>query len=153
VEDVGGGHPPPRRLRQGQGTKQRSAISAWLPPVLWASGLLLLSARPADRLPAVDLWQLDKLVHGLLYAVLGWLSGRALSARCAPERVTGWALFLAAVCLAGFGGLDEWSQRFSPGRMTSAADLVADAVGATAGLLAASRYYLRRHATHPQLRR
>jgi len=138
VEDVG---------RRGR------ALRVWLPPALWACGLLILSAQPAERLPASTLWQLDKLVHALMYAALGALSGRALAVRASPPRAARWAVAITALGLAGFGLLDEWTQTFTPGRMSSAADAVADAVGAWAGLLAASRYYGRRDAAHPQLRR
>ncbi len=120
---------------------------------MWACCLLILSAQPADRLPASTLWQVDKLVHALLYAALGALSGRALAVRASPRHAARWTLAVTAVGLACFGLLDEWTQSFTPGRMSSAADAVADAVGAWAGLLAASRYYGRRHAAHPQLRR
>jgi VanZ family protein len=126
---------------------------AWLPPIAWACGLLLLSAQPADRLPASTLWHVDKLVHGLLYAALGALAGRALAVRALPRRAARWTLAVAAVGLACFGLVDEWSQSFTPGRMSSAADAVADAVGAWAGLLAASRYDGRRDAATAQLRR
>jgi VanZ family protein len=126
---------------------------AWLLPSVWACGLLILSAQPAERLPAVPVWQLDKLVHALLYAVLGALTGRALAVRAPGDKVARVALALAAVGLAGFGLFDEWTQSFTPGRMSSAADAVADAIGAVAGLCAASRYDGRRHALHAQLRR
>lgn len=121
-------------------------FAIWLPPLVWAGGLLLLSAQPADSLPPASWWQIDKLVHALLYFALGALTGRATGWR--PRR-----LALAAFALACFGVLDEWSQSFSPGRTPTAADAVADAIGSWAGLLAASRYYHRRHAAHPQLRR
>ena len=132
---------------------RRPALIAWLPPLLWACGLLLLSAQPADRLPSSALWNIDKLVHALLYAALGALSGRALAVRSSPRRAARLAVAATAVGLAVFGLVDEWSQSFTPGRMSSAADAVADAIGACAGLLAASRYYGRRDAAHPQLRR
>jgi VanZ family protein len=122
----------------------------WLPPILWAAGLLILSAQPAERLPPPAFWQVDKLAHTLLYAMLGVLAGRALMVRSRPAR---WALVAAAIGLVAFGLLDEWSQSFTPGRMSSGADLVADALGGWIGLLAASRYYGRRHGIHPQLRR
>jgi VanZ family protein len=129
----------------------RRRLAAWLPPVAWAVALLVLSAQPSDRLPPPGFWGLDKLVHGGLYAVLGALTGRALRRGRSP--VAGWALVAAAVGLVGFGAFDEWTQSFTPGRLSSAADVVADAVGGWAGLLAAARYDGRRHGTHPPLPR
>ena len=125
----------------------RRRLAAWLPPLAWAAALLVLSAQPSDRLPPPGFWGLDKLVHGALYAVLGALTGRALRKR----RRGVW--IIAAAGLVGFGALDEWTQSFTPGRMSSAADLVADAIGGWIGLLVAARYDGRRHGTHPQLPR
>jgi len=145
VEDVA------QRERPARG--RWSAAVAWLPPLAWAGGLLLLSAQPSSRFPGGAVWQLDKLVHGSLYAALGALTGRALALRARPGSPARWALVAAAIGLVGFGALDEWSQGFSPGRTTSLADGVADAIGAWAGLAVASRYHSRRHGTHPQLPR
>lgn len=132
---------------------RRLAAVAWLPPVAWGAALLLLSAQPASSFPAAGIPHLDKLVHGGLYAVLGALVGRALALRAPAGRAGRAALVAAAVALVGFGALDEWSQGFSPGRTTSLADLAADAIGGWIGLLAASRYYRRRHGTPAQLPR
>lgn len=131
----------------------RRRLLAWLPPVAWAGALLILSAQPADRLPAPGWWQIDKLAHTLLYGLLGALTGRALAGGGGGGRVARRALLVGAIGLVAFGLLDEWSQSFTPGRMPSAADLAADALGAWIGLYAASRYYSRRHGAHPHLRR
>lgn len=132
---------------------RRRRLVTWLPPLLWAAALLFLSAQPAGSFPVGSLWHLDKLVHGCLYFVLGALIGRALASSAAAGYTGRTALVAAAIGLAAFGLLDEWSQSFSPGRTSSGADALADAVGACAGLLAASRYYRRRHGISPQLRR
>jgi VanZ family protein len=133
--------------------RRRSAAVAWLAPLAWGAALLLLSAQPAGRFPAGGVPHLDKLVHGALYAILGALAGRALALRAPAGRAAGAVLAAAAVGLVGFGALDEWSQGFSPGRTTSLADLAADAIGAWIGLVAASRYYQRRHGIPAQLPR
>jgi VanZ family protein len=102
--------------------------------VAWAALILVATTVPpgdiAARLPVA--W-LDKLVHGGLYMVLGWLVGIALCA--AGRRTTGtWAL--AILALATFGLLDEAHQRWVPGRVASLGDWTADVIGATIGLAA-----------------
>jgi VanZ family protein len=74
---------------------------------------------------------LDKLVHGGLYLVLGWLVGAALCAT-GRRRVTDWLVGLLA--LAVFALLDEAHQRWVPGRVASLGDWAADMAGATIGL-------------------
>jgi VanZ family protein len=83
-----------------------------------------------SRAPA---WWLDKLVHGALYLVLGWLVGLAL---CASGRRGIKAGFLAVLALGAFALLDEVHQRWLPGRVPSVGDWAADIVGATVGLAA-----------------
>jgi VanZ family protein len=120
VENVSG------RRRAGSVTR----LLPWIPPLVWAAIILLLSAQPASRLPESGWAHGDKLAHGVIYGLLGALLARAaLTAGLRPLL----SLVLAAGGAAGFGLIDEWSQSFSPGRHPSAADLVADAVGALVG--------------------
>jgi hypothetical protein len=115
----------------------------WLPLALWAGGILLLSAQPADELPASWFPFEDKLVHAAVYAVLGALAARA-AARAGVGRG---AAVLALVGACAFGLLDEWTQRFSPGRTPSLGDWAADGIGALAGFLLLVRYHRRRTLT------
>lgn len=76
----------------------------------------------------------DKAIHGCLYCMLGILCGRALIAERgipAPR-----SCLLAFVLVVAYGALDEWHQRWIPGRDASALDLAADAGGAGAAQLA-----------------
>jgi len=91
----------------------------------------------ATTVPLTDLtlrapvpW-LDKLVHGALYLVLGWLVGAAL---CATGRCGVRARMTALMALSMFALLDEVHQRWLPGRVASPGDWAADVVGATIGL-------------------
>jgi len=65
-----------------------------------------------------------------MYAVLAWLSARAL----APSSLRAMLGVLAVVSL--FGAADEWHQRYIPGRSSDSFDWVADTVGAAVGVLA-----------------
>ena len=126
------GRPPAPRSHQRLVTRtQHDAVRRWLPAALWAAGLLTATSWPNPHVP--DVRAGDKVVHVGLYAGLAWLCTRALLAgdrRPSPLWVV--------VAVAAFGAVDEWHQRFIPGRSTSAADWAADAAGAAAGALAAT---------------
>lgn len=104
----------------------------WLPPALWAALILVLTSIP--ELPAVPggIPHFDKAVHVLLYAGQGWLVTRALR----PRRSL--ALVAALLGIAAFGALDEWHQRFFA-RDPNMLDWIADTLGASIGIAAASR--------------
>lgn len=69
----------------------------------------------------------DKLVHGLVYATLGWLLRR-------PMRLQGArALAVALGLTIAWGLCDEVHQSFVPGRFADVMDLLADAVGGAIG--------------------
>lgn len=96
----------------------------WVPVGLYALCILALSSVPSRNLPeGPEIPHLDKAVHGVVYAGLGFLLGRTLC----PAPV---AWILGAL----FGALDELYQQTSPGRDSDPADWVADAVGVALGL-------------------
>ena len=92
-------------------------LKLWV--VSWWPWMLDLSR--ANDAPGADKW-----VHGGLFAVLGCLG--ALAWRGVRARP---ALLLVLVFL---GALTEWLQAYVPGRSMSAADWLADSVGALLGL-------------------
>jgi len=117
----------------------RRVSGSWRSVTAWAVLILVATTIPvadlADRLPVP--W-LDKLVHGGLYFVLGWLAGAALGAagrRSIGAWLAGW------LGLAVFGALDELHQLWIPGRITSVGDWSADLVGATLGLVAGMLFW------------
>lgn len=115
----------------------------WLPPAGWAALILTLSSVPAPAFAVSSGFPgADKLAHAGLYAILGWLSFRAL----VPESNGARAMLLTFVAVAAFGALDEWHQRFVPGRFPEAWDVVADACGGAVGTVAAA---MRRRAKYP----
>jgi VanZ family protein len=88
----------------------------------------LLLLPPSDEQPS--LLPLDKLVHAGLFFVAGVLLGRGWHGRASV-----WVLL--GLALLAFGGLTEGIQSFVPGRSASWGDVLADALGAAAGLLLA----------------
>ena len=104
--------------------------------------MILIALLSQQRLPVGLQQGSDKLVHGLVYALLAWLWCRAL-----VRGRGGWAagLGLAFAISSTWGLLDEWHQSFVPGRTAEVMDAVADVAGAAVGsLLAALVFRLRR---------
>ncbi len=104
----------------------------WLPPVLWAAFILVLTSIPAPLETPGGIPHLDKVAHLMLYAALGWFTGRALRTRRALP------LALALTAIGVFAAFDEWHQALF-NRSPDAVDWVADVIGASFGLLVASR--------------
>lgn len=100
----------------------------------WAAVILVLTSIPVPSTPVDDVRGIDKLVHAVLYGVLGFLVTRA-----SWERARAWPAVAAALLgVLVFAALDEWHQAFVPGRSTDLLDLAADALGALAGTAVAA---------------
>lgn len=104
----------------------------WLPPALWAALILVLTSIPSPPDTPGGIPHFDKVVHFVLYAVLGWLGARALRTR----RPMTLALLLLSIVV--FAAVDEWHQRFFA-RDPAILDWMADVIGASVGALAALR--------------
>lgn len=97
----------------------------------WAVVILVGTSIPGSDLPRA-FPHADKLVHLSMYAVLGYLTGRAaIDGRRAARRARSVA---ALAAIAVFAAFDEWHQDFVPQRSSDPLDWLADIVGATAGL-------------------
>jgi hypothetical protein len=108
-----------------------SARCAWALAAGWAALIFVASSIPGSALVAGPVVGFDKIVHALVYAVLGALTTRALIV--APGLAPAPAALCGAALAALYGVSDEWHQSFVPGRFPSVGDVVADALGAAAG--------------------
>jgi VanZ family protein len=130
-------------------TGWRQRLWNWGPAALIAAGIFGASSLPRAQLPEVGFPGIDKLEHGLAYALLGaalargWRLSRALTAGAFTRWLTAW--IAAALVALAYGLSDELHQLLVPGRMFDLADLVADGVGGALGA-AAYLWLLRRHA-------
>ena len=108
----------------------KAFLARWVPLGAWAGFLLYLGTTPGDALPHGGLWDAapDKLVHALLYGVLGFLLAHALGLR-RPGR----ALLVGGLGALAWGALDEWNQAHIAGRSSELADVAADLVGGALG--------------------
>jgi len=117
-------------MARGQPRFRRGVI-AWGPAATWAAVLFLLSELRGVPL-VVFLATHDKIVHGVLYAVLGALLGWAwYAAGRRPAHV--WVIALGWL----YGAVDELHQAFVPNRIPSLSDWVADAIGVLIGYVVA----------------
>lgn len=110
--------------------------------IAWGIFLLALTSWPSPpEVPVVSaIPDFDKLVHGLLYGVEGFLLYLSIAWR-GPAGRFAWRRALAvAGVLAVWGTLDEIHQAFIPGRSMEAGDALADALVGFLGALAASLF-------------
>lgn len=114
---------------------QQYLITKW-PAILWSVIVFILLAMPSIKLPTerkIDFMQVDKVIHFLLFFILVILWGYYLQP--GKKSVTTFFVALFAVALAStcYGILMEYVQLWT-GRDFDIWDMVADGVGATAGL-------------------
>ena len=121
------------------------AANGWLrcvPAILVMGFIFLLSHQPGDSISLPDIVNLDKVLHCLIYAVLGLAALFALPSDWQRQHPFKAGIAVVLFCLL-YGVTDEFHQSFIPGRFPSAADLVADTLGgltAVVGKSAARRY-------------
>ena len=99
----------------------------WLPVVAYLALIQVASAQPDLQLPPL-FPNIDKLVHVLEYLGLGVLLARAFRASL-PDRAPALAAGVTITLGVILGASDEVFQRFTPGRMSSLNDVLADATG------------------------
>ena len=123
----------------------RRPVWPWVLVAAWCLLIFVLSSVPGRNLPEMPAQNADKVVHGLVYGVLGALFQWAVRR---TWRVSGPAGAALAVVLAtAYGVSDELHQLLTPGRSADVYDVFADAVGAGIGVLAMSILLARRSRT------
>lgn len=112
-------------------------LTHWLPLAAYAGAIFLLSGQPVPRqVPQLPL--LDKLLHLMLYAGLGWFCCRALTppgAGCASAGGAWRRAAMTTLLCTLYGLSDEWHQLTVPTRSADALDVLADLAGGLAGAL------------------
>ena len=103
---------------------------AWILVVFYAGGISIGSSLSHPPLVStVDLPYFDKLCHFTEYSGLTILLIRALALTYATRASTALAVW-AAILVVLYGASDELHQAFTPNRVMSGYDLLADAVAA-----------------------
>jgi VanZ family protein len=99
----------------------------WGPVAIYAAAIFIASSIPQP--PSLPQIVTDKGLHGGLYGGFALVILRALAKRW--DRVTPLTAAAAIVAAVVYGISDEFHQSFVPGRTSDAADVLADAIGAT----------------------
>ena len=122
--------------------------------IVWGLFLLALTSWPSPpEVPSAWAFpDMDKVVHGLLYGVEGFLLYFAIAWPAQPSRRPFLRALAVAGALAVWGTLDEIHQAFIPGRAMEGMDAVVDTAGGFLGALVASRAatFLRPSRTDPR---
>jgi VanZ family protein len=119
-------HPPPSAFR--------ILFRYWLPLIAYCLLIFIQSSSAGlVDLPAIP--QVDKLLHGGGYSLLGILFYRAYRSRW--PNASAWTMANASFLSGSFYGVtDEIHQHFVPGRSADPWDWLADTVGALLGVMA-----------------
>jgi VanZ family protein len=107
--------------------------------LLWGLFMLVLTSWPSPpEVPVVSsIPNFDKLVHGFLYGVAGFLLYRAI-VWTGGVRFSWLRALTVAGAIAVWGTLDEIHQAWIPGRSMEAGDALVDTLGGFIGALVAS---------------
>lgn len=97
----------------------------------WAAAIFILSSQAGDALPPLLSGQ-DKLLHALVFGVLGVLVLGSM--KTSSRGYTPGQAWIAVSLVTGYGILDEFHQRYVPGRSAELLDVAADAVGGIIGV-------------------
>jgi surface polysaccharide O-acyltransferase-like enzyme len=106
----------------------------WTPVVLWMAFVYYSSSISGEDMLKIDIPNIDKLFHFIEYFVLGALLIRAFAN--SSDRTNFKFIFLLSILIAFiYGALDEFHQRFIPGRSPEIFDILSDIIGSLSGAL------------------
>jgi len=101
----------------------------FVPVTLTMGTIFFLSHQPGTAFHLPSIPGLDKLGHGIMYAILAAAALYAMSEKKLRANSGRAGTQIVLFCLL-YGLTDEYHQSFIPGRETSLGDLVADGTGA-----------------------
>lgn len=107
-------------------------LKFWFPVIIYAAVIFWGSSQTQPFGVEIEGACLDKILHTIEYAVLGFLLARALTG--SAEKISTKDLVLVTFVMGALYGLtDEFHQHFTPGRIVSVLDLMSDAIGSFLG--------------------
>ncbi len=113
-----------------------TSIRYWrIAAVIYAILVVTVSSWGGASLPNVGEGDLDKILHLIQYAVLGFLAARGWG----PQRqsdTAAWLTWLPGAVLLVFAAADEYHQKWIPGRYAEVGDWVSDVLGIAIGYFA-----------------
>ncbi len=102
--------------------------------IMWALIILIVSVLPSEKYPQIDIINIDKIIHFLVYAVLSFLVLKSFQLNFEMTFPREDVLFTLILCI-GYGILLELVQLVIPGRNFSLIDMAFNAAGAVFGVL------------------
>jgi VanZ family protein len=117
----------------------------FVPVTLVVGTIFFLSHQPGTDFQLPPVPGLDKLGHGILYALLAAAALYAVPGETRRTKPGRSGMLIVLFCLL-YGLTDEYHQSFIPGRMASFADVLADGAGAAALVFLWLKYRRRRSA-------
>jgi len=129
-EGESGSDPPPFIKERGLGVLR--AYRFVLLACGYMFGIYVVSSLPGESTERL-MWLPDYVFHALGYAVLAalWFIALRRTWDLSVRKAVVWTMLIALL----YGVLDEIHQSFTPGRVPSSADVVADVLGAAIALL------------------
>ena len=109
-----------------------------LPVYLVCLAIFVSSSQSQIGLP-LQIPFLDKVIHFIAYAILGFLTYRACR-NSVKKFIFQRAEFISMLFTILYGFSDEFHQFYVPGRQTSAEDFLADAIGAIIAVMIVSQF-------------
>ena len=120
------------------------------PAILWAAAVLILTLLPSDKLPETperELLSFDTLAHAGVFGLLSFLVARSFYFEYGKPQFLKFALLVAVVLCAFFGGIIELLQTIMKvGRHGETGDVLSDIIGAALGALCCYLLFRRRTA-------
>ncbi len=120
--------------------KKNIFLIYYLPVVIWAVIILVVSSLPHPYITKPSWTKYDKAAHFIEYAVFGFPLARALWHEN-NKNVTLFIVSLSLLIAGAFAALDEIHQKYIPGRIGSLGDFIANISGIVIAHLVYFRYY------------
>ena len=124
------------------GNRKKHFLKFWFPVIIYAILIFSVSSMEKPFTADFEIIGMDKILHILEYAVLGFLLGRAIAASL-PNASPSKLIFIVFIIGTLYGFTDELHQYFIPGRDASIWDLLSDSTGSFLGALAFTKKYIR----------
>ena len=111
-------------------------MKSFLPVILWALVIALLSGFPGNKIPDVPVWNIDKLIHIGMYLPLSFFLFLALNSQYPkPKNRYLFICFVVVSCIF-YGGIMEILQHYIfINRSGNVYDFIANAIGSILGVL------------------
>ena len=116
-------------------------MKPFVPAILWAILILILSTMPGIQLPETIIAP-DKLGHVAAYGILNWLAIKGLAS---SDNLSAMKVLMVTIVVTSYGILMEFVQwAFFPNRFFEIWDMVANFTGAVLGYIAFKFYFTKK---------